>query len=205
LFNYRRGGFFVRGISFGYGFGPSERLNFELFLGPNFRGYEAGDSAALEGMADRDPTAELGGRLIWRPEPLQVSFAATTDVLNVHGGQEVELELSRGFNVAQRLQLVPGVSGIWQSANYTDYYYGVDPDEARLGRPVYMPGSSVSVRGGVRLFRPLGRRWMLLAWALFEAYGSEITDSPIVEDSTALGGFIGFSYTFGQAGPPPGS
>lgn len=77
-----------------------------------------------------------------------------------------------------------------------DHYYGVRPEEARPGRPVYEPGSTLNGRLQLQAFYSLAPRWMLVGFLRLESLGREIEDSPIVEDSTSYFGLLALTYRF---------
>ena len=74
---------------------------------------------------------------------------------------------------------------------------GVRPSEARADRPAYAGDETLNVKAELGFIRPFRNGWTFLAQADWESLGSEIIDSPIVNESDSLGGFVALAYTFG--------
>jgi outer membrane protein len=158
-------------------------------------GYDADDSDALEGMANRDWTLEVGLATVVEGGWGSLALSATTDVLGEHDGQEVRLTYSIPLG-SVRFQVQPAAGIAWYSENLADHYFGVRPGEARAGRPAYAVESATNVFVEVRVLMPLSRRWALVLSGGVEWLDDAITASPIVEDNTRFGMFAGASYMF---------
>jgi outer membrane protein len=195
ILGYEGDRLYLRGISGGYRLLRHKGWSVGPMLRPRFEGYDASDSRALSGMDDRRRTLEAGLDLSWQTDWGLLSAVALTDLLGEHDGQEIEFSYTvllpyAGFN------FIPSVGLRWRSDDLVDYYYGVRPDEARAGRPAYVPGATLTpvVRLAVR--RKVSTHWGLLLGFQYEWLDSEITDSPIVEDSTSLSLLVGAAYAF---------
>src|SRR5207302_2500479 len=105
-----------------------------------FWGYSANDSDALRGMHNRSWSIDAGGRLIAVRDRDGASFTAVHDILGRHSGDELTAMLfhrtQRGF---ARAALAAGL--VRDSRNLVNYYFGVRPNEATVGRPAYGAGS----------------------------------------------------------------
>ena len=93
-------------------------------------------------------------------------------------------------------RLLPGVSVAWQSEDMVDYYYGVRPGEALVGRPAYSPGSAIIPEVSLLATHPVGERWEFFARAGHAWLPSEITNSPLVDQDGRLSVIVGLGYTF---------
>ena len=187
------GRFSFRGIGASWQLGEWGGFEAEALLRARFGGFEEDDSPFLEGMEDRRFSADLGLELSWEGELVGVRLVPAVDVLDRSGGAEVALELFTPIQLGP-VRLEPRAGAAWQSSGLVDYYYGVRPGEARPGRPAYRPGSTVNGTVGLFVFAPLADRVTFQSFIRFERLGSEIEDSPIVADTSAVTGLVGISY-----------
>lgn len=150
-------------------------------------------------LRDRDTGVDAGLGMSLRTKVGKFSLEGKGDVSNASGGYELTLGYRAAFPVARGL-LSPSVGVSYWSADLTDYYYGTLPEEEALGVPGYRPGSAVVPNIGLSYMRPLGRGWLLVAGAELRWLGSNITDSPLVDDDSGRvpSVFVGISRAFGK-------
>jgi outer membrane protein len=183
----------VFGVDVGVELWTDGEWRVEAGLRPRFDGFEAGDSAFLRGMDEREMTLEGGARVSWSTPRTSVSLSAYTDLLGRHDGQELDLELS--FRRRWRdLVYVPSVSATWVSSDVVSYYYGVRANEVRSFRPRYGGEDTVTIGAGVFGSYPIAERWRLLGLVQLERLGSEIENSPIVDERTQIFAFVGAAW-----------
>ncbi len=143
-------------------------------------GFEADDSELLAGLPDRPWTVEVGPSMGWRG-PIHLDWTAFVDLLRNHGGAShvVRLSMPRAF---PRGYLIPEIGFRRYTHEYVDYYYGVPVAAALPERPAYegeaASGVSLGLAWGVRMTP----HWILTGALDLERLGSEISDSPIVDD-----------------------
>jgi outer membrane protein len=143
-------------------------------------GYEADDSPLFAGLADRAWTVEVGPTFGWRG-PVHVDWTAFVDLLRNHGGsnQLVRLSLPRAY---PRGYLIPELGFHRYTRQFVDYYYGVPVDAALPERPAFegepANGLSLGLAWGVRMTP----HWIFTGVVDVEQLGSEIADSPLVDD-----------------------
>lgn len=158
-------------------------------------GYQAADSPALAGMADRNSSWE-GGVSIGGENDL--GFAELTyfhDLLDNSNGSKLRLELGKFFEWG-RWTAVPSVLAIWLSEDFNNYYYGVLPDEATSGRPAYTAGVGLNLAAQSYLKYDITDNWHILGNLRADYLNSTITDSPIVNDQWIVSGMISVLYSF---------
>jgi outer membrane protein len=119
------------------------------------------------------------------------------DVSSAHDGSQARAEgfyVHRSGNWAFR----PSIGVVYTSDDYVDYYYGVEQNEAiPTVRAAYEGDSELSYRASlIAMWNPGGSNWQVLMGGLFDAYGDEIDDSPIVDDSTMFTGIVALGYRF---------
>lgn len=189
------GRFSFRGIAAAWKLGEWGDLEAEALVRARFSGYDAEDSPFLEGMEDRRKSADLGLELTWERERFGLRLTPAVDVLGRSDGAEVSLEAFVPFRFGP-VRLEPRAGLSWESSDLADYYYGVRPEEARPDRPAYGVGATLNTTAGLFVFSPLGRRLAFQGFLKLDRLGSEIADSPIVDDATALTAFGAVSYRF---------
>lgn len=190
--------FFVRATSVGWKLVANETWEVAAIGEFHGDGYDSSDSDFLNGMSDRDQSFNAGAQLTWKMDNgfgLRGTWVA--DVSNEHDGYQTRGE---GFYVhrAGNWAFRGAASVVYTSDDWVDYYFGVRPGEAIPNvRPQYSGDGEVNYRGSaVALWNPGGSKWQIVGGAIFDAYGDEIDDSPIVDDSTMFTGFLALGYRF---------
>ena len=192
-FAYKR--FYLRGIIVGFQLFENDAIELDLIARPRFGGFDEDDSPFLDGMEDRRKSADAGFEVSWERERFGLQLTAVSDVLGRNDGQEVTFEITKPLRRGP-FRIEPRAGVVWQSEDHVDYFYGVRPDEARPDRPAYEPGDSFSLTAGVFTVAPVTRRIVFQGFARIDRFGSEIKDSPIVDQDYGWIGFAGLSYQF---------
>ncbi|MHC4518849.1 MAG: MipA/OmpV family protein [Planctomycetota bacterium] len=195
LFGYEGERLYLRGISGGYRLIKMKRWSIGPTVRPRFEGYEASDSSALSGMEDRNPTVDGGIDLAWMTDWGLFSTIVVTDLLGAHDGHELEASYTLRFPYAG-FEIFPSLAVRWRSSNLVQYYYGVRGSEARAGRPAYKPDAAITPAVRLALRRDLSDKWGTFLAAQYEWLDNEISDSPIVDDTSRLSLVLGVTYAF---------
>jgi outer membrane scaffolding protein for murein synthesis (MipA/OmpV family) len=156
--------------------------------------YERGDSPALKDMHELDRAINLRLGAAWKVGSGVTLFDVAKDVA-AHEGVQVKARYTYNPEPYQA-KLRPYGELQWLSADVADYYVGVKADEAKVGRPAYQADSAYALKAGVSLEQPLSPRLMLVGEAGITNYSSEIKDSPIIENSSIWGGYLGLRYNW---------
>jgi MipA family protein len=172
----------------GFSFGLGARLG--------FGGYSASDSSALTGMDERKRGFWLGPSVNWRTPIADFSLDALGDVTGASSGVRIHTGAQKTWLFASRWSISPRIGATWLSADYVDYYYGVKDTEATADRPQYSGRATVELDTGVRLGVLLAPHHSMFVDVDGTHYGHGVTDSPIVDKTTQLGGRIGYVYRF---------
>lgn len=184
--------FYIDGTSAGFIFKEFEEpnLDFSAVLEPRLMGYDDDDSDILAGMEDRDWSLDGGLRARFSNEYFRLSLTGVADLTGNHEGYEFNAFISKtlfnGF-------ITPRFGIKWQSEDLVDYYYGVPASEATATRLEYIGSSTVNIVGGVIVAVPLTENWIAGALFQYEHLGSDIEDSPIVDEDgvfTYAGGIV---------------
>ena len=158
-------------------------------------GYKASDAPILAGMAKRKESVWAGAAVNWRNGIVDLSAEWLTDVMTNSEGQQVKLSAEHSFRLGS-FEVTPRVSGIWLDDKYVDYYYGVTPGEALIGRPAYAGASTTNVELGIRTSYSFGGKQSVFLDVSSETFGDEIKNSPLVDRSSQVGAAVGYLYIF---------
>jgi outer membrane protein len=190
--------FYVKGVEVGYRFFENETLTLSIIGAPRFMGYSSDDSTDLNGMADRRMSVDVGlkaGFKLPLGENVVLGVKVLTDAASRHDGQDAEISVSKLFR-SEYFRFTPSVGARYQSSRMVDYYYGVEANEVRAGRPEYEPGQAMNYFGKVLFSFGVSRNWIVVTMASVEFLGSDIKKSPIVDEDHLLTGVVGLTRRF---------
>lgn len=125
-------------------------------------GFEADDSTALQGMAERRASAWAGLAAQGRAGPLHWSAEWLGDASDHSRGQRLRLGASTTLH-AGAWRFTPRLAWTASDARHARYYYGVSASEARAGRPAFAPRGQQGWEWGLRASLPQGPKGQ---WAL---------------------------------------
>lgn len=177
--------------------GESQRLNFgvvaHLFGGG---GYEASDSPALAGMAERKSSVWAGAKVEWENDLADVQLEVLGDASGNSKGRRVVLGIEHKWMLSPKVMLIPQVSVEWADKKYVDYYYGVRAGEATAGRAAYAGQSTVNPEISLSSIYRFDKQQSLMLNVGVKSVGKEIKNSPIVDRSTESHVMVGYMYRF---------
>ncbi len=199
FFYYNDGLFYAKWSRFGVYF-LGEKTDdfswaFSLTAQPRVYGYKASDSPYLSGMDDRKNSVEAGLAFSAQKDKLFVDAMLLTDVLHEQNAWILQTEVGYEFHI-KKLSIYPSILATYQSAKFTDYYYGVKSNEATLSRPQYSAGSGVQLGLQTYLKYPFTKSIATLVNLHAEKLSSQAKDSPLVQDNTIYSGLVSLIYTF---------
>ncbi len=119
---------------------------------------------------------------------------ALNDLLNATDAWILKAELGDEFIIAE-LTLYPSVLAIYQSSQYTNYYYGVRESESTLTRRAYKPESGVTFAVQTYISYPLTKKLSTLINLRADLLSNQVSNSPIVEDNFIYSGLLSLIYT----------
>lgn len=196
FFAYENGSFYVQGPEAGYYVIDNETVKVGVLAQYRSEGYEAADSAALAGMDERKGAFELGLTASYDTDYGEWSATVTGDASNEHKGHEIELGWETDIPVSSSWTITPEASVSFRSSDLNNYYYGVKASEATVNRAVYTAGSGTVYEVGVSANYMIDQQQMIQVGASYTSYGSEISDSSIVEDDKSAGVSLLYMYRF---------
>lgn len=158
--------------------------------------YSESDSPYLRGLGDRDNTL-MGGLALQAklPAGFRLSAGYEHDLLDRTGGGSGRMGLGKSFQRGL-LTVYPQLALNWLTAELADYEYGVPADRALEQRPAYYPGDAVDLEIGVNVIRELKGDWRIILNGSVKFLPSELTASPIVDQSQVFNGFVAVNRLF---------
>jgi MipA family protein len=193
-----------------------EDLELNLSLGGAFRA-SSRNNRAREGMPDLDWIGELGPALRWEAwrdatrrrritleVPLRAVFSTDLSQIRYRGftfAPEIAFEHLGLFHPGSRARI--GIGPVFGSGRFMDYFYRVEGDFARPGRPAYdAKGGYLGTRVQFSYRLPVTERLSVVAGGRLENFsGATNADSPLYrrEFNATLVGGISFSLYRSEA------
>lgn len=195
---YRNGHFFIYGLGTGYEVVTGNRYILSVMAVPQIQRRSSTDSPQLSGLKYRPWSIDGGVNLAVWSNAGGLAFGAFHDILNRNNGATARFGYFLPIPVGGG-EISPSIGVTWENSNLVNYYYGVDPAEARQGRPAYSPGSSANPTAQLKYEGPIGDRWRLSAEVSYMRFGKAIRLSPIVDESGTKSFQITFLYSFGES------
>ncbi|CZF86649.1 outer membrane protein OmpV [Grimontia marina] len=143
-------------------------------------GYDDDTSDFLKGMDDRDISVDLGLNADFQVGTGVISTYFQHDISGAYKGYLAGVRYFDIFPIGDA-DLVSFAGVMFQSKDFVDYYFGVQPKEARANRPEYTGKSSVAYEVGYKLIYPISENWNLTQSTQYTELGSDVADSPIVD------------------------
>lgn len=168
---------------------------FSLTAQPRVYGYKASDSSFLTGMQERKTSIEAGLAFTLQKEKAFLDVLLVTDILHKSDAWIEQTELGYEFNFG-KLQLYPSFLLTYQSATFTDYYYGVKAAEATTSRRQYSANAGFQIGLQTYIQYPLTKKLSTLVNLHAEKLSSQARQSPLVEENTIYSGLVSLIYTF---------
>ena len=157
---------------------------------------DSGSTQELDNTNDRDASFGLGVALKSQLGVGSVDFNIVYDVSDNSDGAWAELGYKYPLYKDTAFRLTMGLAVEWLSSDVTDYYYGIRNSEAAPGRVAYDADSAFNGRINLVGNYSIGNNWALIGGLGYTYFGDEIADSPIVEESGDLVGFLGVGWKF---------
>jgi outer membrane protein len=199
FYMYQGKAFSMRGLSASYEVFGDETWAIRGLARFRTDGYDADDSSYLAGMRDRRNSVDVGAELWLKGSWGNVGLDWVTDALGNHDGQETRLTCVKEVRSAlgmEKLTLRPMFGLSWRSSNLNNYYYGVRAKEATATRARYKSGDSVNPYVGIGLDYQIAERWSIFSLFRNQWLGSDISDSPIVDQHSKISVILGLVYRF---------
>ncbi len=201
LYLYEGKYLFARGTAGGVHIVSNDAFEFNLYTRYRFQKLDPDINEYYAGLEKREQTLDAGIEFGIKQNWGETRLDWVTDTLNRHNGQEVRFSYRYRFD-AGPWSISPFISWTWQDDNLSNYYFGVSEAEATPERPFYLPGESQWLSFGLNTSWQVSDRIVFFGNFAFGGAGSEVLDSPLVEEAGFSSGFVGGTYVFGNARKP---
>jgi outer membrane protein len=162
---------------------------------PRFQGFDESDSYIFKNMADRKFSMDAGLGLSYEKKNWKINLSGMFDVLNKSNGYEAKANISRVFRQGP-LFIEPSISVSYLDSNHVDYYYGVKADEVNQYTYQYQGKSTINTTLSLSLATPIFFEGFTRFAIDYNWYGSEISNSPLVDTDTNISMRLLFSKFF---------
>ena len=155
------------------------------------------DNDRLEGIDERDPTADLGAYVIHNHNNGQLKVTLRQEITDEHDGQTADARYLYNFPIG-RWNITP-VAGIsWASEETINHFVGVSERESQAANNIsaYEGKSTTSFFGGVTTRYDINDHWDVTFDLAHISLGEGIKDSPLIEDDNVLVTGFGVNYNF---------
>lgn len=197
VFDVRYDNFFISGWTMGYDIYNEDDLTMSLFLNP-LDGFPIKGSkmdSGYKNIDERKTQAAVGMVVSYK-----LDFYDMTALVAVSGGErgmKGETRIFKPFRVTDSFALIPSIGASFYSSDYTDYYFGIDSNELdRKITETYSPSTAYSIGLNLSAEYYLNDKITLLAFLSADKFSSEISDSPIIDNSTLFLMGVGAKYSF---------
>ncbi len=125
---------------------------------------------------------------------VQITFLSS-DLKDEHDGYVLNSEIGRSWQV-RNMNYHWLMGAVYESDKVTQYYFGIDSDEADANFAQYQADASYRLFAELGLTFVLTKDWVLRSTARYTRLSEEIEDSPIIEDDYASVAALSVSYVF---------
>jgi outer membrane protein len=196
-FSYQYERFYVEGLDVGINLLQQKSFKIDLLTTPRF--YEVKSSFAksgeLDGIDTTRPTYFAGLSAQLHTPAATYTFQLLHDPIESDGNEAV-LQIGKSFQMNPNWSLTPSVGVSYQDSTLVDYFYGVQSNEVRSGRPRYVGNSALNYNVTLNAVWNATLHIDMLGQIKYETLAKGITDSPIVDETAIHSITIGTVYRF---------
>lgn len=172
-------------------------LQIDLLAKYRFNRLEPESNDYFNGLRERRQTVDSGFSVTLENEWGALSTTWANDILGIHNGYEWDFTYRYNWKPG-RWSVSPFISYVYQDSDLTDYYYGIDNDEAVAGRPFYKAESSVFWRAGINVNYQVTPHVLVFTNVVSQHVDQPIYNSPLVDEPQLNSATLGFTYLFGN-------
>ncbi len=184
-FSYRYKDFYIESLDIGYNITRQKGFSLDVLATPRF--YERKDSFAdnneLEGISETSETYLAGISSQFHMDYGVLTLQLLYDVIESNGIEAVAVA-SKTFDVTKTFKFTPSIGLSYQDAKLIDHFYGVQSNEARIGRSAYDGEPSLNYNVTFNASWEVHEHVELLGQFKYEWLGDGITDSSIVDQDS---------------------
>ncbi len=178
-FYFKAGQF--EGLVLGYTLTQDQNWAIDAVLSPRFAGPVDNELLEDADLDDRDPDLHAGLRYSLYFDDSLIRLDVSRDIANTHDGYILSATYDKEWQI--RNWLVTGTAAIaYISEDMTDYYAGVDSDEATSKFTVYQAEGAIITGLSLDAEYPINEDWTFNTQLSYLVLDDEIEDSPITND-----------------------
>ncbi|WP_333712489.1 MipA/OmpV family protein [Yoonia sp.] len=163
-------------------------------------GRSADDFDELAGLADIDPSLELGGSIGYRTGALKSYLALRYGVLG-HEAVVAELGTDYAVDISPRVTITAGPRALWGDDRYARTYFGVSPEEAGVSAFDAFDADAGFVSAGLNVEAryAISDNWAVVGTITYDRLLGDAADSPITvsDDQISTSITVSRRFTFG--------
>ncbi|DAB29566.1 MAG TPA: structural protein MipA [Sulfurimonas sp. UBA12504] len=165
---------------------------FSLTIQPRTYGYAASE---IVGMHTRENTFEGGVAFSAQKDKAYIELMALSDVMGRYDSWIFKTEAGYDFEYG-KFSFYPSLIFIYQTAQFTNYYYGVETDEVNAQRAAYVPSEGLQIGAQTYIKYPLTNELSALINLRVDKLSQEAINSPLVDEEYIYSGLASLIYTF---------
>ncbi|MFD2167823.1 MipA/OmpV family protein [Thalassotalea euphylliae] len=155
------------------------------------------DKISSEDIRDRRWSLDTGIQVNWfASDSIDVIANYYLDTTGVHHGENALVEVTKRFVLSKEARLQLGLGLHWQSAQLSNYYFGIHPEDGHPPSALYLPGDTLNQFIQVQLARKINENWRFIFTSKLQRLDEKLKRSPIVEESKQYSVFMGAVYDF---------
>lgn len=159
-----------------------DKVTMSVFSSLANMGYKQDTAASLNGMNKRKMSVDLGFNTDAKLWGGTLSAKYQHDITGVYDGDSASETYYYPVQIGHA-SLVPYIGVSYLSAEYVDYYYGVQKQEAQAGRDEFKGKSEFTYNAGYKLIIPITDYMDITQSAGYSRLGDRIARSPIVDSA----------------------
>jgi outer membrane protein len=201
LYLYEGKWLFAHGTSGGVHFFKNENFSISGVVQYRFQHLNPSNDPIFEGLEKREQSVDAGIMMRYGGNWGELNLQGVTDTLDRHNGKEAQLSYRYTFKRGAWM-FSPFVQWGWQDSNLGNYYFGVSEAEATPERAAYEVGDTQYLTLGVNTSWQLSDRVLLFGNFGLGGADKSIVDSPLTDNASFTGAFVGGTYMFGNVLKP---
>ncbi len=172
-----------QGINYRF-FGTNQDvINMSVFLASTGIRHNDDTGFSVEGMSDRDLSYDLGLNLDIQLGQGTLSTDVQHDISGGYKGIVGDIVYRYPFKFSA-LELMPYAGVGYLSEDFTDYYFGVRPDEETPSRKAFTGSSEMTLKLGYHMYVPITESLNITHTLNYIDWGDSADDSPIVDGAS---------------------
>lgn len=126
---------------------------------------------------------------------LNTFVTLSSDISNVHGGNQLRIEFQKDFSIGQ-LQLSSSIKWSYKDKRLAGYYYSFDERDSINERDHYYANAATNAHFQINAAYPINQNLAIVAGLSRNWLDETVTNSPIVVKGKVSASFLGAKYVF---------